>query len=128
MVDKIVQKVRMNTYGEFNNRCLLCRGLVKLTVVCRNIASDHTTIIPRDERTVKHAHPSAIGDWRHIIDVMGELSAFKFSEEELIALIGGAHSLGRCRLENSGFELARDEATDACLLVQNFQQAQKILN
>lgn len=45
--------------------------------------------------------PDSHGDLAHVMDIFE--TGFGLSKKEVVALIGGAHSLGRARTVNSGF-------------------------
>ena len=52
--------------------------------------------------------------WSHVYQHFGENSVFKLSPNEIVALIGGAHSLGKMHPENSGFEKPWDTTETTC--------------
>lgn len=45
--------------------------------------------------------PDANKDASHVRDVFGRMG---FSDREMVALIGGGHSIGRCHKDRSGFD------------------------
>lgn len=49
-------------------------------------------------------YPNPRGGWEEVKRQFGENSEYGFTAREIVALIGGAHSMGDCSLENSGFE------------------------
>jgi len=51
----------------------------------------------------QHIYPNPRKDLTHVYESFGMNSIFKLQNREIVALIGGAHSLGDCTLKNSGF-------------------------
>jgi len=51
-----------------------------------------------------HDYPNPRLDWQHVKEAMGAASVFGLTNDEIVALIAGAHSLGDASLQNSGFE------------------------
>merc|ERR1739848_279039 len=49
-------------------------------------------------------YPNPRAGWEEVKRQFGENSDYELTAKEIVALIGGAHSLGDCNLENSGFE------------------------
>lgn len=49
-------------------------------------------------------YPNPRAGWEEVKRQFGVNSDYGFNAREIVALIGGAHSLGDCNLENSGFE------------------------
>ena len=56
-------------------------------------------------------YPNPREDWNHVVEIFGENSIFRLDSKEIVALIGGAHSLGRPKMFNSGFEKPWDPST-----------------
>ena len=64
--------------------------------------------------TELYDYPNPRKGWSHVNEKFGPASTFNFNPEEIVALIGGAHSLGKMHPENSGFEKAWDSTEYVC--------------
>ena len=62
----------------------------------------------------EHNYPNPRKGWSHIYEHFGPSSNFNLTINETVALIGGAHSLGKMHPENSGFERAWDSTEKTC--------------